>query len=396
MHFQLKRHSYILSLVLLLISLISFSGVALAQDGGSPQVHTVQKGETLFSIAQKYDITVQQIKDWNNLTSNALEVGQQLKIKSQKSSANTIIHTVSKGETLYAISKKYGVSLSSLRNWNDLQKDALSVGQKLTIHTTNKPQISDQQKQKMAEASDSTSSLIVEQDASAPTTYYTVKSGDNLYNIARDYQMSVSQLKALNDLKGNTIRVGQKLTVRKPRSDVNVVESETSAAAVQGNFRVITIQQTRKPHDLLAEFAMDSTEFASLNPRVAWNMPLIKGDKVTVLTPAKTKASNPYKLESGVDNLGSTEVLVYDSKAKATPTTSGELYNPNAMTAAHATIALGSVIYVENPQTHRGAYLLINDRISNNGLKVSQQAYQLLGYNFSGTQTGSANIFKRK
>jgi rare lipoprotein A len=68
----------------------------------------------------------------------------------------------------------------------------------------------------------------------------------------------------------------------------------------------------------------------------------------------------------------------------ATPTTSGELYNPEQLTAAHPNMALGAVVFVENQQNKRGVYVKINDRFSGDGIKLSKKAYQLLDFNGSG------------
>ncbi|MGM0587949.1 MAG: LysM peptidoglycan-binding domain-containing protein [Bacteroidota bacterium] len=361
----------------------------------SPKVHVVQKGETLFSIARAYDITVQDIKVWNNLQTSSLNVGQELIVAHPDDEEKTIRHTVQKGETLYGISKEYGVSISSIRNWNSLNNDALTVGQVLTIYPPEQLSLTESQEKQIKQDSDTTNSLITQESSNIPTTYYTVKSGDNLYNIARDYNMSVDQLKQLNDLKGNTIRVGQQLTVRKTREDLNVIESEESIAAVQGNFKIITLSAAARPKEIYPKYEMDSTEFAMLNPDISWESTLIEGDKVTVLLPAKKTTTNPYRTNSRLNTLGNTSISTYTDTDIGTPTTSGELYNPEALTAAHASIALGSVIYVQNPVTKRGLIVLINDRGSNKGLKLSHLAYKMLGFNKSNDSNKQlVNIYK--
>jgi LysM repeat protein len=361
----------------------------------SPKVHVVQKGETLFSIARTYDITVQDIKEWNDLQTSSLNVGQELIVAHPDDEEKTIRHTVQKGETLYGISKEYGVSISSIRNWNSLNNDALAVGQVLTIYPPEQLSLTETQEKQINQDSDTTNSLITQSSSSIPTTYYTVKSGDNLYNIARDYNMSVDQLKQLNDLKGNTIRVGQQLTVRKTREDLNVIESEESIAAVQGNFKIITLSAAARPKEIYPKYEMDSTEFAMLNPDISWESTLIEGDKITVLLPARKTTTNPYRTNSRLNTLGNTSISTYTDTDIGTPTTSGELYNPEALTAAHASIALGSVIYVQNPVTQRGLIVLINDRGSNKGLKLSHLAYKMLGFNKSNDSNKQlVNIYK--
>ena len=88
--------------------------------------YIVQKGDTLWSIARKNGITVEKLKEMNNLKSNLLTIGQKLLLTN-----NTYI--VKKGDTLYSIAKKYNTSVSKLKNINGLKSDLLSIGQKLLL-----------------------------------------------------------------------------------------------------------------------------------------------------------------------------------------------------------------------------------------------------------------------
>lgn len=105
--------------------------------------HVVAGKETLFSISRLYGVTVEDIKKWNNLTDNALSLGQELVIKSQTTvqpagidtSPRTakVTHTVAAKETMYSITRQYGISVEQLREWNGLQNDELKVGQTLFV-----------------------------------------------------------------------------------------------------------------------------------------------------------------------------------------------------------------------------------------------------------------------
>ncbi len=121
------------------------------EDKGNFIVHTVQPSETLFGIARKYGVSTGQIRQWNGLTSNRLDVNQKLRIKADTSdnSENTDvvkgkIHIVNKGETLYSISRMYNVSTSDLKRWNQLGSDELRIGQELIV--SNKPEPDEQGK----------------------------------------------------------------------------------------------------------------------------------------------------------------------------------------------------------------------------------------------------------
>lgn len=95
--------------------------------------YTVKAGDTLYQIANMYNTTVDEIKRLNNLTSNILSIGQVLKVPGKTIKDNTIIYTVVKGDNLYQIANKYNVSVNEIRELNNLATDLLSIGQKLLI-----------------------------------------------------------------------------------------------------------------------------------------------------------------------------------------------------------------------------------------------------------------------
>ncbi len=143
--------------------------------------YTVKSGDTLYAIANKYNTTVDAIKNLNNLTSNTLSIGQTLKIPSSTTSNNTT-YTVKSGDTLYAIANKYNTTVDAIKNLNNLTSNTLSIGQTLKIPNN-------------------TSNNIT----------YTVKKGDSLYSIAQEFGTTVSAITDLNNLSTTVLMVGQKL-----------------------------------------------------------------------------------------------------------------------------------------------------------------------------------------
>lgn len=96
--------------------------------------YTVVKGDTLYSIAKRYNTTVDTIKNLNNLTSNTLSIGQVLKIPTSSSGNNYITYTVVKGDTLYSIAQRYNTTVDAIKNLNNLAMNTISVGQVLKIN----------------------------------------------------------------------------------------------------------------------------------------------------------------------------------------------------------------------------------------------------------------------
>ncbi len=169
-------------------------------------VHVVKKGETLSKIAQKYHVGVKQLRSWNNLKSDNLKIGQKLIVYSSgapmaqagnakpvERSTTQTTHVVKSGETLGKIAQKYKCSVTDLKRWNNLKTNTIKVGQKLKVYPP--------EKQTTTSSSQNTSS----------GTVYTVKSGDNLIKIAKKYGVTVDYIKKKNNLKSDSLKVGQKL-----------------------------------------------------------------------------------------------------------------------------------------------------------------------------------------
>ena len=93
--------------------------------------YTVQKGDSLYSISKKYNTTPDKIKNLNNLTTNNLSIGQKLKIP--RTTNNETTYIVKSGDSLYSIAKKYNTTIDNIKQKNNLSSNLLSIGQKLII-----------------------------------------------------------------------------------------------------------------------------------------------------------------------------------------------------------------------------------------------------------------------
>lgn len=168
--------------------------------------YTVKSGDTLYSIASKYNVSVNDIKDINNLSSNNLSIGQQLKIPVLVSSPSNKYETyvVKSGDTLYSIAKKYNVTVSELKELNNLGNNNLFIGQVLRIG------INDNMGNDVLEGV----SCYGEGYSEPKYLTYTVKRGDSLYVIGRRYGVSVDDLIKLNNLTSNNLSIGQVLKIK--------------------------------------------------------------------------------------------------------------------------------------------------------------------------------------
>jgi peptidoglycan endopeptidase LytF len=172
-------------------------------------LYTVKKGDTLYSIAKKYNTSVSAILDLNYLTNTNLSIGQVIRIPENYTPEGDITlpqytnYIVQKGDTLYSISKKFQISIDVLVKDNALTTTVLYPGEILKIRTN--------------------SNEVLEcfgEDYTPPNNNdniitYTVQKGDSLYSISRKFNTSVDQIMKLNNLSSNLLSIGQILKIKR-------------------------------------------------------------------------------------------------------------------------------------------------------------------------------------
>lgn len=146
--------------------------------------YVVKKGDSLYAIAREYGITVDELKKANNLSSNNLSIGMVLTIP-KESVPSENIYIVKPGDSLYKIANMYGMSVNELKSLNNLSSNLLSIGQQLKVND----------------------------NANIPANTYIVKSGDSLYSIAKKFNISVDELKRVNNKTSNLLSIGEKLII---------------------------------------------------------------------------------------------------------------------------------------------------------------------------------------
>ena len=146
--------------------------------------YVVKRGDNLYSIARKYNTTVSEIKKINNLTSNNLEIGQVLKMPTSLVEVEVVTepntYIVKKGDSLYSIALSNNTTVDEIKRLNNLTSNTLNIGDKLKLPST-----------------------------TSDITTYTVKRGDSLYSIAREYNTTINEIKKLNNLTNNLLSIGQ-------------------------------------------------------------------------------------------------------------------------------------------------------------------------------------------
>ena len=157
------------------------------------EIYTIMDGDSLYSIANKYNISINDLIDYNALPTTILTVGETIKIPKGNVLNQENIYTVKPGDTLYRIANTYNITIDDLINANNLSSNILSIGQKLIIPI--KP--------------------VMEEDYMV----YEVKPGDTLYSIAKIYNTKVDSIKSFNNLTSNLLNIGQILQIPLENTD---------------------------------------------------------------------------------------------------------------------------------------------------------------------------------
>ena len=172
--------------------------------------YKVKRGDNLGEIAEKFGVSISQLKKWNRISGNKIIAGKTIKIynstikssygdNTTKNSSNVNYYKIKPGDAIGTIAEKYGVSVSDIRRWNSISGNKIIAGKTLKIFSD--ANINDIPN----ETTKSTNNVKSNKQS------YTIKSGDSLYSIAAKNKTTVAKLKSINNLKSNKINAGQKI-----------------------------------------------------------------------------------------------------------------------------------------------------------------------------------------
>lgn len=248
----------------------------------SGNTYTVKSGDSLWSIAKKFNTTVDELKKLNNLTTNSLSIGQTLKIptKEEAPSVPTNFYIVQKGDSLWSIANKFNTTVDELKRLNNLKDNRLNIGQQLIVPSSTSPENTyivqrgdslwsiaskfntsvdaiKKQNNLIGNALSIGQVLIIpkEPEESTPSqaTTYTVQKGDSLYTIARKFNTTVDELMQLNNLKTNLLDIGQVLIIpQKENGNIYTVKSGDSLWSIAKKFNT-TVGEIKSKNNLTSD-----------------------------------------------------------------------------------------------------------------------------------------------
>lgn len=178
--------------------------------------YVVQQGDNLSTIAKKYNVSIDDLKQWNDLSDNTIQLESKLKIadiinedkeeSAPKTEIKNVEYIVQKGDNLSSIAKKNNVAVSDLKTWNDLSDDTIQLGdkiivaKKLVVDTNQAVAEKHSKKEKVSK--------------NEKEDHYYVRKGDSLFSIAKKYPgVTISDIKKWNGIRGNELKPGMKLKI---------------------------------------------------------------------------------------------------------------------------------------------------------------------------------------
>ena len=185
-------------------AIADYIGVTYIPPVGS-NTYVVKKGDNLYSIANNYNISVEELKNLNNLTSNILQIGQVLNLPTKETPSEYEVYIVKKGDSLYSIANKFNVNVDDIISLNNLGTTLLQIDQQILIP-----------KKEVDEKS-----------------IYIVKKGDSLYSIAIKYGLTADDLKKANNKTSNVLQIGEQLYIPGLTTEIEEPKSEEITYIVQ-------------------------------------------------------------------------------------------------------------------------------------------------------------------
>ena len=299
------------------------TGEVIIPEGRELVSYKVKQGDNLVDIAELFDVRVSDIRNWNNLPyTSTIHVGQDVSLyvpadkkdyyasidnlsKTQKlgiiyatSEGGWINHRIRNGESLSTIAYKYGVRISDVKKWNNLHSNKIIRGKSLKVY------VGDSYASTLTNNSNSSSS-----SDSGSQSYYKIKNGDTLGEIAEKFKVSTSDLRRWNNLSNNKIIAGKTLKVISDNEPQALGDNTTKK---DGNFISYTIKSGDTIGEIAEKFKVSTVNLRSWNNlrnnkiiagktlKVYSNVDVEKVSDISESTVSKSSYSN-FKNESSSD-----------------------------------------------------------------------------------------------
>lgn len=299
-------------------------------DGKLFVIHKVDDKETLYALSRRYGASVDAIRQSNPGLPGTLELGQIIKVPYEKKAApkppsGATVHKVAPKETMYSISKMYGVSVDELKSWNSISDNSLSVGQELIV------------KKPAATPKAPVEAPVIAVPASG---IHVVGAKETLYSVARMYGLTMAQLRIWNGLESDDLRAGQSI----------FLTAEGRAAAAQ--------QETRKEPEVVVVKSPEPVQTETPTPTAS---------RTQTIRISESMKDNDEIIEAGV--------------AELIEGTEGN----RKYLALHRTAPVGTILKVRNEMNNREVFVRVMGKLPESAvnekliIRLSRSAYDRLG-----------------
>ncbi|WKV10687.1 muramidase family protein [Marivirga harenae] len=369
--------------------------------------HIVNAGETIYSISKQYDVSQEDIMKWNNLESTTLEIGQKLWVSNpgnfpsedtkqgiEIDQKDKLVHVVDLGETIYSISKQYGVTQSEIIELNNLKDNNIAVGQKLIVK---------------AKAQEKKEEPANQYQTPSVQTFHNAKKGETYKKLAEMYGLQESKLRKWNKFKdpfvgGEVIKIVPPAVEKEKSADL---ANEKSTIDSTDRSRLHTVQSGETLYSLSEKYGVeveDLRKWNSLN-----NYQLSLGQKIYIQNPdalmadveiedakkdekpdfdtTKPKVSNPQKQDTKAyftvedDDMPKVDKIIEKGVAEVIEGSEGtEKY-----LALHRTAKIGTIMQVRNDLNDQIVFVRVLGKLPNTGvdekvvIRISKKAFEKLG-----------------
>jgi membrane-bound lytic murein transglycosylase D len=162
-------------------------------NSGSENFYVVTNGDSLWKISRKFNLDIKKLRKINGLASNVIYPGDRLLLAADsKPPGKESYYHVRSGDSLWSIARSYNISPNDIMRWNNLKNNVIHPGNRLRLE-------------------------VADTGGSMSDSYYQVRSGDSLWSIARNYNITPEDIKRWNNLKDNTIHPGNRLLLKLAR-----------------------------------------------------------------------------------------------------------------------------------------------------------------------------------
>lgn len=288
-------------------SVALLTGLSLVLPQAQAQsVHTVQSGEYLYSIANAYGVTVEQLRAWNGLVSDMVFVGDQLIVNGSSAGTTTTTtsstagtYTVQPGDVLVNIAARYGVTVENLVAWNGLSSDWLNVGDVLVVY---------------GDATASSSLPTTTTTSSSSTGYYTVQAGDTLSGIAAAFGVTESDLWAWNGLSSDWLMVGDVLAVGGYGSGAYISNTTTATTTTYAT-GTYTVQAGDTLQNIALAYGMTLDDLMAINGLTSTF--IFVGDVLAVADTSATTTTTDTSTETTTTDATTDPLAITDAEKEA-------------------------------------------------------------------------------